>query len=285
MKESEVGAMYEGFVHGWCWLKGKSKWLVPSRSCGRKGNCEFTAKETAHVQEHEPTLLEIWVCVDGIGTNQNVCPAPDVLSITLLDLLLNVFNEAVSHARMREFPELDRLTRARIAEGAIPSAVASDLPRRWGSGPSRLTRIKPAQERSQRNGSGDEPGFRQGAAACAGRQFRTRMRGIKNSVRIRMISAGGAAASEMNLDDSCEKRESSSSLIQAGRENHCRGPRRRDHRYGLRRDQYSESTGKKLQMAEYMQAPWEDGLNVTCKKWKRGAPSGCRWTGFCGGKN
>jgi hypothetical protein len=36
MKESEVGAMYEGFVHGTgVGYKAKSRWPAPSRWCGR----------------------------------------------------------------------------------------------------------------------------------------------------------------------------------------------------------------------------------------------------------
>jgi Xaa-Pro aminopeptidase len=69
-------------------------------------------------------LLEIWVCVDGYWTDltKNVCPG-DLTSEyhRLLDLLLKVFNEAVSYAKDgASFPELDRLTRSRIAEGGYP---------------------------------------------------------------------------------------------------------------------------------------------------------------------
>jgi Xaa-Pro aminopeptidase len=72
------------------------------------------------VQEHEPTLLEIWVCVDGYWCDhtKNVCPgelSPPYAE--LLELLLGVFGEAAGYATDgASLPELDRLIRARIAE-------------------------------------------------------------------------------------------------------------------------------------------------------------------------
>ncbi len=167
MKESEVGAMYEGFVHALgVGYKGKVEMARAfTLVWSGKGIATFTATGDRPVQEREPTLLEIWVCVDGYWTDltKNVCPGdltPDYHR--LLDLLLKVFNEAASFAKDgASFPELDRLTRARIAEGGYPgqlsrSAVASDLPRRWGSGPRAALRASSRHRNdSQRNGSGD----------------------------------------------------------------------------------------------------------------------------------
>ncbi len=126
MKESEVGAIFEGFVH--------------SHGVGYKDRVEmaraftlvwsgpgirtFTATGDRPVQEHEPTLLEIWVCVDGYWNDltKNLCPGeltPEYHK--LLDLLLSVFNEATAFSRHgASLPELDRLVRARIAEGGYP---------------------------------------------------------------------------------------------------------------------------------------------------------------------
>src|SRR5437868_12011131 len=123
MKESEVGAMFEGFVHG--------------VGVGYKGNVEmaraftlvwsgpgirtFTATGDRPIQANEPTLFEIWVCVDGYWNDltKNLCPGeltPEYHK--LLDLLLKVFSEARSYARDgASLPGLDRLIRARIAEG------------------------------------------------------------------------------------------------------------------------------------------------------------------------
>ncbi len=126
MKESEVGAMFEGYVHGvGVGYQGKVEmaraftlvWSGP-------GIRTFTATGDRPIQQNEPTLFEIWVCVDGYWNDltKNLCPG--ILTPRynqLLDLLLKVFSEAVTYARDgASFPELDRLIRARIAEGGYP---------------------------------------------------------------------------------------------------------------------------------------------------------------------
>ena len=126
MKESEVGAMFEGYVHGvGVGYQGKVEmaraftlvWSGP-------GIRTFTATGDRPIQQNEPTLFEIWVCVDGYWNDltKNLCPGKLTLRYNqLLDLLLKVFNEAVAYAREgASFPELDRLIRARIAEGGYP---------------------------------------------------------------------------------------------------------------------------------------------------------------------
>lgn len=126
MKESEVGGMYESFVHGvGVGYKGKVEMARAfTLVWSGKGIATFTATGDRPIKKHEPTLFEIWVCVDGYWTDltKNVCPGeltPEYHK--LLDLLLRVFDEAVSHARHgASFPELDRLIRARIAEGGYP---------------------------------------------------------------------------------------------------------------------------------------------------------------------
>src|SRR5438046_348279 len=126
MKESEVGALFEGFVHGTgVGYKGKVEMARAfTLVWSGKGIATFTATGDRPVQEHEPTLLEIWVCADGYWTDltKNVCPGELTREYhRLLDLLLKVFNEAVSYSKDgASFPELDRLTRARIAEGGYP---------------------------------------------------------------------------------------------------------------------------------------------------------------------
>jgi Xaa-Pro aminopeptidase len=126
MKESEVGAMYEGFVHGvGVGYQGRVEMARAfTLVWSGKGIATFTTTGDRPVQEHEPTLLEIWVCVDGYWTDltKNLCPGdltPEYHK--LLDLLLRVFDEAVRFAKDgASFPELDRLVRARIAEGGYP---------------------------------------------------------------------------------------------------------------------------------------------------------------------
>jgi Xaa-Pro aminopeptidase len=126
MKESEVGAMFEGFVHGvGVGYKGKVEMARAfTLVWSGKGIQTFTATGDRPIQQNEPTLFEIWVCVDGYWNDltKNLCPGPLSKPYNdLLDLLLKVFNEAVSYARDgAPLPELDRLIRRRIAEGGYP---------------------------------------------------------------------------------------------------------------------------------------------------------------------
>jgi Xaa-Pro aminopeptidase len=126
MKESEVGAMYEGFVHGvGVGYQGKIEMARAfTLVWSGKGIATFTATGDRPIQNDEPTLFEIWVCADGYWTDltKNACPGelrPEYHK--LLDLLLKVFNEGAAFIRDgASFPELDRLIRARIAEGGYP---------------------------------------------------------------------------------------------------------------------------------------------------------------------
>ena len=123
MKESEVGGMYESFVHGvGVGYKGKVEMARAfTLVWSGKGIATFTATGDRPIQKNEPTLFEIWVCTDGYWTDltKNACPGeltPEYHK--LLNLLLKVFHEAVAFARDgASFPDLDRLIRARIAEG------------------------------------------------------------------------------------------------------------------------------------------------------------------------
>jgi Xaa-Pro aminopeptidase len=126
MKEGEVGGMYEAYVHGvGIGYKGKVEMARAfTLVWSGKGIATFTATGNRLIQKDEPTLFEIWVCVDGYWTDltKNACPGelkPEYHK--LLDLLLGVFNSAVDFARHgASFPELDKLVRARIAEGGYP---------------------------------------------------------------------------------------------------------------------------------------------------------------------
>jgi len=126
MKESEAGALWNGFVHGegtgW---KGKVDlahgfslvWSGP-------GIRTFTATGDRPVQESEPTLFEIWVCADGYWCDhtKNVCPGELVPRYAeLLDQLLDIYRAAVDHCRPgASLAELDRLIRARITQAGYP---------------------------------------------------------------------------------------------------------------------------------------------------------------------
>lgn len=105
MKESEVGAMYEGFVHGLgVGYKGKVEMARAfTLVWSGKGIATFTATGDRPVQQCEPTLLEIWVCVDGYWTDltKNVCPGELTPEYhRLLDLLLKVLTKRSLMQRM-----------------------------------------------------------------------------------------------------------------------------------------------------------------------------------------
>jgi Xaa-Pro aminopeptidase len=126
MKESEVAAIFEGYVHA-VGIGFKNK-VEMARAFtlvwSGRGIRTFTATGERPVQANEPTLFEIWICVDGYWNDltKNLCPGN--LSAPyhrLLDLLLAVFHEAAAYAKDgASLPGLDRLIRARIAEGGYP---------------------------------------------------------------------------------------------------------------------------------------------------------------------
>jgi Xaa-Pro dipeptidase len=126
MKESEAGAMWEGFVHGvGTGLDGNVElargfalvWSGP-------GIRTFTATGDRPVQEREPTLFEIWVCTDGYWSDhtKNVCPGDLTPEYDeLLERLLEVYGDAVDHLRPgASLAELDQLVRRGIAEAGYP---------------------------------------------------------------------------------------------------------------------------------------------------------------------
>ncbi|HXN10009.1 MAG TPA: M24 family metallopeptidase, partial [Steroidobacteraceae bacterium] len=84
----------------------------------------FTATGDRPVLEHEPTLLEIWVCADGYWSDLTKNACPGTLSPRygeLLDGLLGVYDAAIAHLRPgASLAELDTLIRERIAALGYP---------------------------------------------------------------------------------------------------------------------------------------------------------------------
>jgi Xaa-Pro aminopeptidase len=126
MRESEMGAMWNAFVHGeGTGFEGKVE-LAHGFSLvwSGQGIRSFTATGDRPVQEHEPTLFEIWVCADGYWCDwtKNLCPGQLTSEYErLLDGLLGVYRAAVEHCRPgASLPELDRLIRDGIAELGYP---------------------------------------------------------------------------------------------------------------------------------------------------------------------
>jgi Xaa-Pro aminopeptidase len=126
MKESEAGALWNGFVHGegTGWKDRVDLALGFSLVWSGPGIKTFTATGDLPVQEHEPTLFEIWVCADGYWCDhtKNLCPGE--LSDDYAELerqLFDVYERAVDHCRPgASLAELDRLVRDGIAEAGYP---------------------------------------------------------------------------------------------------------------------------------------------------------------------
>ena len=121
MKESEAAALWQGFVHGegtgW---KGRVDLALPfSLVWSGPGIKTFTATGDLPVQEHEPTLFEIWVCADGYWCDhtKNVCPGTLRSEYAELEQqLLDVYERALDHCRPgSSLAELDLLIRGGIA--------------------------------------------------------------------------------------------------------------------------------------------------------------------------
>jgi Xaa-Pro dipeptidase len=127
MKESELGAMWNGFVHGYGtgWAGGRVDlahgfslvWSGP-------GIRTFTATGDRPIQPHEPTLFEIWVCADGYWCDltKNLCPGELTTEYErLLADVTAVYDAAIAHCRPgASLPELDRLVRDGLAEVGYP---------------------------------------------------------------------------------------------------------------------------------------------------------------------
>jgi Xaa-Pro aminopeptidase len=126
MKESEAAALWQGFVHGegtgW---KGQVELALPfSLVWSGPGIKTFTATGDLPVQEHEPTLFEIWVCADGYWCDhtKNVCPGelrPEYARLE--EALVYVYTAALSLCTPgASLAELDRSVRAGIADAGYP---------------------------------------------------------------------------------------------------------------------------------------------------------------------
>jgi Xaa-Pro aminopeptidase len=126
MRESEVGALYEGRAHAvGIGYAGKVEtaraftlvWSGP-------GIRTFTSTGDRPVVQDEPTLLEIWVCADGYWTDLTKNLVPGRLRAEydeMLDGLLAVYARAVDHLRPgASLAELDVLVREGIADLGYP---------------------------------------------------------------------------------------------------------------------------------------------------------------------
>ena len=127
MKDAEIGAMYEGYIHGQG--IGYRDTIEMARAFTLVWSGEaiqtFTATKNSVVQHDTPTLMEIWTCADGYWNDLTKNACPGTLSPaynTLLELLLGIFDEA-SHDYLGPgagLADVDGFIRARVAEGGYP---------------------------------------------------------------------------------------------------------------------------------------------------------------------
>jgi Xaa-Pro aminopeptidase len=126
MKESEAAAIWEGFVHGegTGWKGQVDLALGYSLVWSGPGIRTFTATADRPVQEHEPTLFEIWVCADGYWADhtKNVCPGDvDDRYAELERGVMAVYTYITQGLRPgSSLAELDRDMRAGLAEIGYP---------------------------------------------------------------------------------------------------------------------------------------------------------------------
>ena len=125
MTESEAAALWLGHVHGAGTRRGDVDLALGfSLVWSGPGIRTFTATSDRPVQANEPTLFEIWVCVDGYWCDhtKNVCPGElEPRYDELLEQLLGVYRAALDHLRPgASLAELDRLVRAGIEAAGYP---------------------------------------------------------------------------------------------------------------------------------------------------------------------
>jgi Xaa-Pro aminopeptidase len=126
MTESEVAALWQGFVHGqgtgW---EGKVELAFGfSLIWSGRGIKTFTATSDRPVVEGEPVLFEIWVCADGYWADHTKLLCVGELREDYQDLergLMAVYRSAIDHCVPgASMAELDRLVRQGIEEMGFP---------------------------------------------------------------------------------------------------------------------------------------------------------------------
>ncbi len=126
MKESEVAALWQGFVHGqgtgW---EGRVELAFGfSLIWAGRGIKTFTATGDLPVVEGEPTLFEIWVCADGYWADHTKLLCIGDLRAdyrTLEEGLLAVYRSAIDHCEPgASMAELDQLVRDGLEEIGYP---------------------------------------------------------------------------------------------------------------------------------------------------------------------
>jgi len=125
MRESEVAALWQGFVHGQGTVRGDVDLALPfSLIWSGRGIKTFTATGDRPVTEDEPVLFEIWVCADGYWADHTKNLVVGELRDDYRELeqgLVEVYDRAVAHCTPGAgLPELDVLVREGIAALGYP---------------------------------------------------------------------------------------------------------------------------------------------------------------------
>jgi Xaa-Pro aminopeptidase len=126
MRESEVGALWNGWVHdhGTGFQDRVDLAHGFSLVWSGPGIRTFTATGSREIHEHEPTLFEIWVVADGYWCDhtKNLVPGElDRRYVELEESLLEVYEAAIDFARPgARLAELDRTIREGLAGAGYP---------------------------------------------------------------------------------------------------------------------------------------------------------------------
>jgi Xaa-Pro dipeptidase len=126
MKESEVAAIWQGFVHGQGtgWEGKVDLALGFSLVWAGRGIKTFTATGDLPVVEGEPTLFEIWVCADGYWADHTKLLCIGDLRADYRELeegLLAVYNSAIDYCEPgASMAGLDLLVRNGLEELGYP---------------------------------------------------------------------------------------------------------------------------------------------------------------------
>jgi Xaa-Pro aminopeptidase len=125
MKESEVAAIWQGFVHGQGTARDDVELALPfSLVWAGRGIKTFTATGDLQVTADEPVLFEIWVCADGYWADHTKNLVVDELREDYRELehgLHAVYDRAVAHCVPgASLAELDVLIREGIAALGYP---------------------------------------------------------------------------------------------------------------------------------------------------------------------
>jgi Xaa-Pro aminopeptidase len=125
MKECEVAALWQGFVHAQGTARDDVELALPfTLIWAGKGIKTFTATSDLPVVEGEPVLFEIWVCADGYWADHTKNLVVSQLRddyAELLGRLMAVYESAIDFVRPgASMAELDRLVRDGLAEAGYP---------------------------------------------------------------------------------------------------------------------------------------------------------------------